>query len=130
MVQQPHGTLLVYIAMKNKKDILESLGILLDGNYRENLFDKGVFNYIEKYSRNNGSSNNGLYCYNFCLNSNPYDYQPSGAINLSKFKTIELELVTNIPSLDPEAQFFTVCDANGNVIGVNKTSWNIFQLQL
>jgi hypothetical protein len=111
---------------ENKKEILESLGILLDGNYRENLFDKGVFNYIEKYSRNNGSSNNGLYCYNFCLNSNPYDYQPSGAINLSKFKTIELELVTNIPSLDPEAQFFTVCDANGNVVGVNKTSWNIF----
>ena len=109
----------------NQKDILSKFGIILDGKYRENEFDSGVYNYIEKYSKSNGNSSNGLYCYNFCLNTNPYDFQPSGAMNLSKFKNIELELTTYVPPLDASAQTFNIC-SDGEIIGSNKESWIIY----
>ena len=38
-----------------------ALGILLDGQYRENLQPAGVFNCIEKYIRTAGNAPLGLY---------------------------------------------------------------------
>jgi hypothetical protein len=111
----------------NTKDILNSFGILLDGNYRENLQPFGIYNFIEKYARNSGCSDHNVYSYHFCLNTNPFETQPNGAMNLSKFKTIELETVTYTPTLDPSAEFQTICDDDGNVIGVNKTAWSIYE---
>jgi len=111
----------------NEKDILVTLGILLDGSYRENLQPAGVFNYIEKYTRTNGNAPDGLYCYNFCLHTSPFDLQPSGAMNMSRFNQIEFEFTTIIPPLDPLAQSLTVCDPEtGNVIGINKPTWRIY----
>ena len=49
----------------NKKEILESFGILLNGEYRENLMSRGIYDYIEKYTRTPGYAQDGLYCYNF-----------------------------------------------------------------
>lgn len=109
-----------------RKTILNTFGILLDGNYRENLFDKDVYNYVEKYAHTNSESDDGLFCYNFCINNDPYNEQPSGAINLSKFKNIEFEFTTEVPTLDDKASFYTICDDDGNVIGVNKSSWVIY----
>lgn len=111
----------------NQKDIMQTWGLLLDGKYRENDFDAGVFNYIEKYSRSAGNSPDGLYCYNFNLHSTPFDFQPSGAINLSKFKDIEFEFTTYQPPLDPSAQIFNICNPTGDiVIGVNKPTWRLY----
>jgi hypothetical protein len=111
----------------NNKDILVELGILLDGSYRENLQPAGVYNYIEKYTRTSGNAPDGLYCYNFCLHTSPYDLQPSGAINMSRFNQIEFEFTTIIPPLDPLAQSLTICDPEtGNVIGINKPTWRIY----
>lgn len=113
--------------IQNQKEILITLGILFDGLYRENLQPAGVFNYIEKYLRTKGNAPNGLYCYNFCLNTNPLDLQPSGAINMNRFNTVELETVTINPPLDPLAQVLTICDPNtGNIIGINKPTWRIY----
>ena len=109
-----------------RKTILNTFGILLDGNYRENLFDKDVYNYVEKYAHTNSDSDDGLFCYNFCINNDPYNEQPSGAINLSKFKNIEFEFTTEVPTLDDKASFYTICDDEGNPIGVNKSSWAIY----
>ena len=111
---------------ENRKDIMLTWGLVLDGKYRENVFDAGVFNYVEKYVRTNGAALNGLYCYNFGLYSKPYDFQPSGALNLSKFKNIEFEFTTYAPPLDPDAQTLTICDNAGNTIGVNKPVWRIY----
>jgi hypothetical protein len=112
---------------QNEKNILKNLGILMDGKYRENTFDSGIYNYIEKYTRTSGNSEDNLYFYNFGLNTNPYDHQPSGAINMSKFKTIELEFTTIAPVLDPNAQFYKICDPITKVeIGVNKPNWTIY----
>jgi hypothetical protein len=111
----------------NQKQILVALGILFDGQYRENIQPTGVFNYIEKYTRSTGSGINGVYLYNFCLNSSNLDLQPSGAMNMSRFNNIELETVTITPPVDPNAQSLVICDPqSGNIIGINKPTWRIY----
>lgn len=112
----------------NEKNILITMGILLNGEYRENTLTSGVFDYIEKYIRTQGSAKEGLYCYNFCLNSSPFEYQPSGAINMSKFKNIEIEITTYTPEFDSiNSSFNIICDGDGNAIGVNKQNWQLFE---
>lgn len=113
-------------ASDNRYHILETMGIVLDGEYRENILTHGVYEYIEKYTRTKGNAKEGLYCYNFCLNTNPFDYQPSGAINLSKFKNIELELTTYVPPVSSNSSFDIICDVSGNPIGVRKANWRLF----
>ena len=111
---------------QNIKDILIGMGILLDGQYRENVLPVGIFNYIEKYTRTASVAPDGVYVYNFCLNSSPSD-QPSGAMNMNKFKNIQLEFTTIVPPLDPLAQVLTICDPDtGEIIGINKPTWRIF----
>ena len=112
----------------NQREILQTMGILLNGDYRENVLTVGVYNYIEKYTRTQGSAKDGLYCYNFCLNTSPFEYQPSGAINLSKFKNIELEITTHIPNIDLEnVNVEIVCDAENVPIGFKKQTWRLFE---
>ena len=111
----------------NQKNILVALGILLDGQYRENIQPSGVYNYIEKYVRTVGNAPSGLYCYNFCVNNGPFDLQPSGAINMNRFNNVELEFTTIVPALDPLAQVLTICDPQtGEIIGINKPTWRIY----
>ena len=111
----------------NQKNIMQNWALILDGKYRENEFDAGVFNYIEKYARTSGNSPDGLYCYNFNLQTNPFDFQPSGAMNLSKFHNIQFEFTTFEPPLDSNAQVQVICNQDGGVpIGVNKPSWRIY----
>jgi hypothetical protein len=112
---------------ENIKNILVSMGILLDGIYRENVQPEGVFNLIEKYTRTSGNGPDGLYVYNFCLHTSPFDLQPSGAMNMSRFTNIELETNTIAPPLDPLAQSLNICDPQtGNIVGVNKPTWRIY----
>ena len=112
---------------QNIKDILVGLGILLDGQYRENILPAGVYNYIEKYTRTAGNAPEGLYCYNFCLNTSPYDSQPSGSMNMNRFTNIQFEFTTITPPLDPLAQVLTICDPDtGEIVGINKPTWRIF----
>ena len=111
----------------NQKNILLALGILLDGQYRENIQPAGVYNYVEKYVRTCGNAPSGLYCYNFCVNNGPFDLQPSGAINMNRFNNVELEFTTILPALDPLAQVLTICDPQtGEIIGINKPTWRIY----
>ena len=113
--------------LENEKNILLSMALLLDGSYRENAQPVGVYNYIEKYTRTSGNAPDGLYVYNFCMNSSQSDLQPSGAINMSRFTSIEFEINTIVPSLDPYAQSLTICDPEtGNIIGINKPTWRIY----
>jgi hypothetical protein len=113
----------------NRKEILNSLGIVLEGEYRENIIDRGIYDYVEKYVRTKGFAKEGIYCYNFCLNTSPFEYQPSGAINMSKFKNIELEFSTYVPEVDLQgSNFSVVCDTDGLPISVSsKQAWRLFQ---
>jgi hypothetical protein len=112
----------------NVRDILQTMGILLNGEYRENVMERGVYDYVEKYVRTKAFADSGLYCYNFCLNTSPFEYQPSGAINMSRFKNIQLEVSTFVPTIDPAYSTFNlICDPNGNPIGVEKSSWRLYE---
>ena len=113
--------------VENQREILQQLGILLNGSYRENMLESGVYNYVEKYIRTAGSAPFGLYIYNFGLDASNTAYQPSGAINMSKFSTIELEFSTYVPPLDPDAQFYSISNPETGIqVGVNKPQWRIY----
>jgi len=113
---------------QNDKQILIALGILLNGSYRENVMPVGIFDLIQKYNRTTGNAPSGLYCYNFSLNTNNKEINPSGAINMSTFKTIQLEFTTILPPLNPLAQSMNICDPEtGAVVGVNKPTWRIYE---
>jgi hypothetical protein len=113
---------------ENIRDIMVSMGIVLNGDYRENIQPDGIFNYVEKYTRTAGNAPPGLYCYNFCLNTSPFEYQPSGALNMSKFKTIELEMSTIVPVVDADrSSVQIICDTNGNPIGITKQNWRLYE---
>ena len=112
---------------QNIQYILVALGILLDGQYRENMLPAGVYNFIEKYVRTAGNAPLGLYCYNFCLDTNPFTIQPSGAMNMSRFTNVQFEFTTISPPVDPYAQVLTICDPNtGDIVGINKPTWRIY----
>jgi len=126
------GTTGIYItgdfSPVNNKDIMQTMGIVLNGDYRENLFTREIYDYIEKYTRTPGSAKDGIYCYNFCLNTSPFEYQPSGAINLSKFKDVQLEFTTMAPTIDlVNSNYQVICDGLGNAIGINKQNWQLFE---
>ena len=106
----------------NLKDIMIDLGITMDGVYRETVLPSGVFEYMEKYMRSTGGAKDGLYLYNFCLDSNKRTYQPSGAMNVNKFKKVFFEFNTIEPPLDLSGSNIEyICDLSGNAIGFRKT---------
>jgi hypothetical protein len=110
----------------NQKEILVNMGLIMGGVYRENVLDAGIYNYIEKYTRTSGGAKDGLYCYNFCLNSNKKHYQPSGAMNVNRFADVTVEFNTYEPPLNPTGSFVDyVCDTNSNPIGFRKTTGDL-----
>ena len=115
-----------HIRPQNQRDIMMTWALLFDGKYRENPFPAEIYGIVEKYIRNSSYSLPGLYCYNFCLDTNPFNFQPNGAINLSKFTLIEFEYSTYTPPADSNAQTFVVCNNDNNPIGVNKPIWRLY----
>lgn len=115
-------------SVDNRFHILDSMGVVLNGEYRENLFSVDLYNYVEKYGHSLGSARDGLYCYNFCLNTSPFETQPCGAINMSMFKSIELELGTFEPPADATtSNFRIICNDTGGVIASNNPTWRLYQ---
>ncbi len=112
--------------VNNIKNIMTRCSIMFDGQHRENDFDSGIYHYIEKYRYCEGGLDyDGIYSYSYGLNTSPFDLQPSGAINLSKFKRIELILSTILPPISTEnSDFHVVCDVEGTPIGTYENSTN------
>ena len=115
---------------ENKRDILLRLGIMFDGIVREEERPAEMYLYEQQYRSSPGAGSaqlNGLYCYNFCLNTSPYNLQPSGAVNLSKYSKIELDFTTIVPTTDPMANFVIVCDPDtGQPIATNKSTFQLY----
>tara|TARA_B100001142_G_scaffold318145_1_gene359934 strand:+ start:2418 stop:4058 length:1641 start_codon:yes stop_codon:yes gene_type:complete len=106
---------------KNVKDILIDMGIIMEGVYRENMMDSGVYNYIEKYNKTAGNTKDGIYFYSFGTNGIRKEYQPSGAMNVNRFSKISFEFNTIQPPLDPTGSLSEyICDLSGNPIGFRK----------
>ena len=108
--------------IENAETIMTQWGLLIDGKVRETVFDVGVANYSEKYMRTAGNAKSGIYCYNFCLSTNPFSTEPTGAINLSKFTNIEFEYSTIQPfdlSYISQQQQLVTCDPSDTIMGVD-----------
>ena len=113
----------------NSRSILENFGVLFGPDYREISFPRGIYDYVEKYTRTSGFAEEGLYCYNFCLNTSPYEYQPSGAVNTGRFKTIELEFNTYTPPVDVSGSTVNIeCDDDGVPVNISqKPAWALYK---
>ena len=105
---------------------MKSWGVLFDGKYRENMLDVGVLEYIDKYARSSGNGPEGQYFYNFGLRTDPTDFQPTGAVNLNKFKDIEFEIDVFPPPPNSQ-QISVVCNAVGDPIGITKSVWDLYK---
>lgn len=115
---------------QNFKTILDKFAIICDGRYREEELDSGIYDKIEKYIHTNGNIKDGLYHYSFSLNTDSSKYQPTGAFNTSKFKTIEFEYnLTSEPPIDIcNVIFQTICDPITNeVIATTKEPTSIYK---
>jgi hypothetical protein len=89
------------------------MGIVIDGVIREEMKPSSVYTYEQQYLTIEGEGHKslpGLNCYHFCLKTDPFNLQPSGAMNLSKYGKIELEFVTNSPMINPLADYKVICD--------------------
>lgn len=98
---------------ENIKEILIQMGIVIDGVIREEMKPSSVYTYEQQYLTIEGEGHKslpGLNCYHFCLKTDPFNLQPSGAMNLSKYGKIELEFVTNSPMVNPLADYKVICD--------------------
>ena len=119
----------LYTSM-NTRDIMNTWALILDGKYRETQLESGVLDYVEKYVRTSGAAPSGVYCYNFALNSGPFDFQPSGAMNMSKFSTVQFEVATIQPPLDARAQVTTISSPiTKEVVAVQMPKSGIYQYQ-
>jgi len=116
------------MTIKNQRNIMLDMAILCGQDYRENVLAAGVYAYIEKWYRTTGISKYGLYCYNFCTNSNRLIYQPTGAQNTNKWQYITFEFNTIQPPRNQDTDTNNVdvlCDASGAIIGVRKDLWTL-----
>jgi hypothetical protein len=116
-------------SQQNFKTILDKFGITCDGKAREEDFDSGIYDKIEKYIHTNGNTKDGLYHYSFALNTDSSKYQPTGAFNTSKFKTIEFEYKLKQPPIDIcNVNFTTICDqTTGEIIATSQEPTSIYK---
>ena len=113
--------------IENEYNIMQVWGLYLDGQVREITMDAGVVNYIEKYIRTVGGAKSGIYCYNFCLTTDPFEYQPSGAINLSKFNKVEFEYAILTPIDASSATISVTCNTSAVPIATDANYHKLFQ---
>ena len=111
---------------KNIKNILTDMGIVINGDYRENIMDNGVYLYCEKYTRTHGIFKEGLYHYSFALNTDKNTYQPSGSMNMSKFESVSFEYNTISPPKNQNANVQIICDGNGELLGIRQDSNEVY----
>ena len=110
----------------NIKDILLEMAIICGSEYRENLLEAGVYDYIEKWVRTDGIAKEGLYMYSFAIHTTRDTYQPSGAQNTNKWQYIIFEYNTIQPPIDPSNNNVQVlCDPSGAIIGIRKDAWQM-----
>lgn len=112
----------------NRENIMEKLSIILDGKIREENLEKEIFEYIEPYARSNFIGKDGLYFYNFTTNTDVYNHQPLGGMNMDKFENIEFNFTLFTPEFDKEYTGQNICDPFDNEqIGVTRIIEKVFK---
>jgi len=117
----------------NQKDIPLTIGISFDGTTREEERPAAIYQE-QQYLRSKGggfTSLPGMYAYNFCLHTDPFSLQPSGAVNLSRYSLIELLVKTITPTLNPNFYGNIICDnISGQAVGTAKSNLYSYTFQL
>ena len=91
--------------------------------YIENVLDAGIYEYIEKWKRTSGSAKDGLYCYNFCLDSGKSCISTFWCYEFKQIFKISFEFNTLEPPINTEPRLINIiCDTNNNPIGFRKTT--------
>ncbi|MAV65040.1 MAG: hypothetical protein CMG00_07615 [Candidatus Marinimicrobia bacterium] len=111
----------------NLKYILLDMALVLNGEYRENILDSGVYLYCEKYTKTSGTFKEGLYHYSFAQNTNINEYQPSGSMNMSKYDKITFEFNTIDTPVNPNSNTNFICNNSGQLIGIRKPTEDLNQ---
>jgi hypothetical protein len=72
----PSPNIFIYTTLKpqNKKKIMQNMALMIDGEYREKALPAVFYEYAEKWLRTTGNARDGIYCYNFCIDSNFREY--------------------------------------------------------
>jgi hypothetical protein len=79
------------------------------------------YNYVQPYYYAKRTPSKGLQMYSFALY--PFDYNPSGTVNLSRIDTIRMELEFN-----PEAVEVSMLENNGMYTGVYAVAYNVLRI--
>ena len=110
------------------KDIMVNAALLMDGYYREEIFDSGIYHYLEKYNRTKGGGDNGIYHYNFCIDSDKANKQPSGAMNMNKYNKISFQFQTHRPNVAMDSSNFidVLCNDDGDIIATRKNNSDLY----
>ena len=101
--------------------ILQQATLFFNGTQRFSTKDTIYFNYVQPYQHNLYSAYSGCYMYSFSLE--PTKIQPSGACNMSRLKSIQLEVTT----LDVPMDRNNVYQHQFNVY-VFSINYNIFRI--
>ena len=119
-LQQLYWTTTYYI--RDLEDIMINWGLYFDKTVREENRDSVIWKYAELYTKSNSSGNQGVYYYNFCLNTDPFVYQPSGAINMSKFNNVFWDITVLFPDRKGSYELIT---AGGDIIAKEDQTFSI-----
>ena len=112
--------------IENNKNILLNLAVRFGEEYREQQFPYGLYNYIEKWNRTRGCAQDGIYFYNFCINTDRVNYQPSGAQSVNKWKYVSFEFKTIVPPLSKTgSDIDIVCDDDKNIVAIRKNPFTL-----
>jgi hypothetical protein len=107
----------MYVA-NNERHILKHFHMVLSGKIRESHFEASVVSNIEQFTKCRGGAtvnSHDVNFYSFELDAGPNNY-PSGVLNADFFSKFELAYSLNVPPVDPDAKFKTICDTENNVI--------------
>lgn len=94
------------------KDLVKRATLLLNGNKRFKPRSSEFFNLQEPYSRHYRGPVIGINMYSFCFN--PEEHQPSGAINMSKFDYIQMDM-----ELSPVINMQNICSVRSYTLNYN-----------
>ena len=112
----------------NRREIVQTVAIVLDGAYREKPQTADVYEHMERLSHSEGYDNRGIHYYNFCLDTDIESGQPTGGMNMTKYRKIEIEVSVFPPEIDPvKSEFKIICDGEGNVISTNQSTWKLHE---
>ena len=105
-------------AIKGEENIIKNISLLLNGVERFVDKDTDFYNLAQSYCYSKNTPSKGILFYSFSLD--PFDYQPSGSCNMSRFNDIKLKIeTTNAPIPVGETEYLYKYDIDVYAINYN-----------